>query len=157
MQRSRTDVLPLTWEIPAALGAGWCLLAVLALPAGQGLACALSGHGFVWPHGGLVESVLGLASGRTGQGLTRSQVADIPSRSAVHAAIALVELTLGMLVFYGFTLWWRTVGPGAQFGLATAPDVRRVLGPGHLRRRRSTIRPDLHVPHRPPQTQRDET
>ena len=64
VQRSRTDVLPLTWEIPTALVGCWCLLAMLALPAGQGLACALTGQGFVWPHGGLVESVLGLAGGR---------------------------------------------------------------------------------------------
>lgn len=69
VQIQRTDVLPLTWELPAGLGLTWCLAAALALPVGQGLAHLLVGEPFVWPGQELGESLLGLLSGEPGRGL----------------------------------------------------------------------------------------
>jgi hypothetical protein len=48
-QSRRTDASPTTWEIPVGIGLIWLLGSSLTLPAGQGLAFALSGYGFVWP------------------------------------------------------------------------------------------------------------
>ena len=148
VQRPRSDVLPLTWEIPAAVVAAWSLLALLLLPAAQGLAAALSGHNFGWPRGALIDSILGLVAGQPGRGLPPGQVAELPPMATVYTVIALAEVALTAVSVYGLTWWWRTVGPGAQHGLATTAEVRRILGPANLRQRRFTIRPDLHRPRR---------
>ena len=49
VQRRRIDVFQTTGEIPVGIGLIWLLPAFLALPAGQGIAFALRGDGFVWP------------------------------------------------------------------------------------------------------------
>ena len=69
VQSRRTDAFPTTWEIPVGIGLVWLLAAFLALPAGQGVAFALQGDGFVWPGPRLGESVLGLLAGEPGEGL----------------------------------------------------------------------------------------
>jgi hypothetical protein len=148
VQHSRTDSLPLTWEVPTAITAAWLLLAVLGLPAGQGLAWVLSGSGFTWPHGTLVTSVGGLTTGHPGRGLPRPVVAELPPDLLIYSSIAMVEVVLAVAVVWGMLVWWRSVGPGAQPGIAGRREVERVLGPGSLRRRRSTIRPDLLPPSR---------
>jgi hypothetical protein len=50
------------------LGLIWLLGTLLALPAGQGLAFALSGDWFVWPRPELGLSLLGLLTGDAGRG-----------------------------------------------------------------------------------------
>lgn len=143
VQRSRTDAVPLTWEVPAALAGGWLILALVALPTVQGAACLASGAGFPWPQGALVESVLGLLAGTPGEGLTDRQATAIPSTYLVYGAVTLIELILAAVAGCGLALWWRSAGPGAQVGLAARHQVRHVLGPSNLHRRRTTIRPDL--------------
>lgn len=143
VQSRRTDAFPTTWEIPVGIGLVWLLAAFLALPAGQGIAFALQGEGFVWPGPRLGESLLGLLNGEPGRGLGAGLRSDTPHVTLVYAAAAVVELALAASALIGFTFWWRTVGPYAQFGMAPRHEVAAVLGRGHLMRRRGTIRPDL--------------
>lgn len=143
VQRSRTDALPLTWEIPAAAAASWVLVAILALPLGQGLAFVAVGEPFAWPRGRLVESLIGLFGGVPGEGLSAARADALPPTAVVYLGVVLLELFVGAVAVWGMALWWRAVGPGAQFGIAGRRDAERVLGANNLRRRRSIIRPDL--------------
>lgn len=143
VQRSRTDALPLTWEIPVAAAASWVLVAILALPLGQGLAFVAVGEPFAWPRGRLVESLIGLFAGVPGEGLSAARGDALPPTAVVYLVVLLLELVLGVVTVWGLAVWWGTIGPGAQFGIARKGDVDRVLGAGNLRRRRLTIRPDL--------------
>jgi hypothetical protein len=142
VQTQRTDPLPLTWEIPTTIATVGVLAAAVALPAGQGLAFLLQGEPFTWPTGHLPQSVGGLMSGRPAQGLS-SPLSQIPPTPLVYACIGVLELVLTVLVVWVTGVWWRTIGPGAQLGLASRHEVRAVLGKGSLHRRRKTIRPDL--------------
>ena len=143
VQNRRTDVFPTTWEIPVGIGLIWLLGSFLALPAGQGLAFALSGDGFVWPRPELGQSLLGLLTGDAGRGLPPGLQAAVPPTVLVYAAAVLVELGLASAAVMGLSWWWCTVGPLAQFGMATRQEVGAVLGRRQLMRRRKTIRPDL--------------
>jgi hypothetical protein len=143
VQSRRTDAFPTTWEIPVGIGLVWLLAAFLALPAGQGLAFALQGHGFVWPGPRLGESLLGLLGGDPGRGLGAGLRSDGPPVALVYTAAVVVELTLAAAALVGLVWWWRTVGPYAQFGMAAKHEVVEVLGRSQLMRRRRTIRPDL--------------
>jgi hypothetical protein len=142
-QSRRTDVLPLTWEVPASLVTSWLLGAVLGLPGGQGLAFLVVGEPFVWPRGHVPHSVLSLVAGDPGVGLP-SSTASLPPTFAIYTCVAVVELVWMLLIVWAAGTWWRTSGPGAQVGLAASRhEVRAVLGSGSLRRRCRTIRPDL--------------
>jgi hypothetical protein len=138
VQHSRTDVLPLTWEIPTTIGLVWVVLAVAGLPAGQALAYGLSGLGARWPEH-LPEALGGLLAGRPGIGVPGGT----PALVVVYGAIVLVELIVTGLGVWATSWWWRSTGPGAQYGLASPHEVRAVLGERELNRRRGTIRPDL--------------
>lgn len=121
----------------------WLLAAFLALPAGQGVAFAVQGDGFVWPGPRLGQSLLGLLGGEPGRGVGAELRSDLPPVALIYAAAVVVEIALAATAVVGFTWWWRTVGPYAQFGMAAKHEVVDVLGRGHLMRRRGTIRPDL--------------
>ena len=136
-------MFPTTWEIPVGIGLIWLLGAFIALPAGQGLAFALRGDGFVWPGPKLGTSLLGLLAGDPGRGLSPEFRTSVPPTGLVYAAAFGVELALTTVAVIGFSWWWRTVGPLAQFGLAAKHEVVAVLGRSQLMRRRRTIRPDL--------------
>ena len=125
------------------IGLIWVLGSFLALPAGQGLAFALSGDGFVWPGPELGRSLLGLLTGEAGRGLPPGLQAAVPPTGLVYAAAVIVELGLASAAVIGLSWWWRTVGPLAQFGMAARQEVADVLGRRQLMRRRKTIRPDL--------------
>jgi len=131
------------WEIPVAAAASWVLVAILVLPLGQGLAFVAVGQPFAWPQGRLVESLTGLLSGAPGEGLPTTRADAVPSTAVVYLAVAFLEFLFGAVAVWCVAAWWRTLGPGAQFGIAGRHDVERVLGTGNLRSRRSTIRPDL--------------
>jgi hypothetical protein len=143
VQSRRTDTFPTTWEIPVGIGLVWLLAAFLALPAGQGVAFALQGDGFVWPGPRLGESLLGLLGGEPGRGLGADLRSDAPPVALVYTAAVVVELALAAAALVGLLWWWRTVGPYAQFGMAHRHEIAGVLGRGHLMGRRGTIRPDL--------------
>jgi hypothetical protein len=126
-QQSRTDVLPLTWEWPAAIAGGWLLTSIAVVPFAEALAAASAGRGWAMPEIG--EAFRRLTTGAL----------------TTFACVALAVLETVVLLAAGWvtSVWWRTAGPGAQFGLATRRDVEAVLGSAALRRRRTTIRPDM--------------
>ena len=144
VQRMRIDSPPLTWEVPAAIAASWIFMAILALPLGQAIACWVNGQEFAWPSGTVVENVLGLVRGEPGVGLTAAQVQTLPPDSLVYVSAMLGELVVGVIVAWALAFWWRSIDPGAQFGIASRHQVEIVLGGGNLRRRRGIIRPDLY-------------
>lgn len=143
IQTRRTDVFPTTWEMPIGIALGWLLAMILALPAGQGLAYAATGHGFVWPGSELVASIAGLWTGHPSVGLAPRLQAARPPTPLVYAAAAATALALTAMALTALSGWWRSVGPYAQFGLATKQEVAAVLGRRQLIRRQKTIRPDL--------------
>jgi hypothetical protein len=143
VQSRRTDVFPTTWEVPVGIGLVWLLGACLALPAGQGVAFAAQGDGFVWPGPKLGESLLGLLGGDPGRGLSAELRAVVPPVALIYAAVIVIEAALAVAAVIGLSCWWRTVGPHAQFGMAAKHEVVAVLGRSQLMRRRKTIRPDL--------------
>jgi hypothetical protein len=143
VQNRRTDVFPTTWELPVGIGLIWLLGSFLALPAGQGLAFALRGDGFVWPGPELGQSLLGLLTGDPDRGLSPRLQAAAPPAVLVYAAAVVVEFALASAAVTALSWWWRTVGPLAQFGMAKRREVAAVLGRRQLMRRRKTIRPDL--------------
>ncbi|MEO7626676.1 MAG: hypothetical protein ABIS91_10460 [Nocardioides sp.] len=143
VQSRRTDAFPTTWEIPAGVALIWVVGAFLALPAGQGLAYAATGHGFVWPGDQLGSSLLGLLTGEPGRGLSKNIAAVVPSTILVYICAVIVELALATTAATALVWWWRTVGPYAQFGMAARHEVVAVLGRSSLHKRSLTIRPDL--------------
>jgi len=145
-RRSRADVQPITWEIPAAGAASWLSLAMVLFPAGQGAAGWLSGGSFVWPRGsaGLMQSIGGLLGGRPGRGLPAAEAAQLPAAAWIYLLIGLGEVLLTAATVWLVVLWWRHFGPGVQHGMADRAEVESVLGLANLRRKRKVIRPDLH-------------
>ena len=125
------------------IGLIWVLGAFLALPAGQGVAFALTGRGFVWPGPNLGNSLLGLLAGEPGRGLHPALQQVVPPTALVYATAVAIEAAFAACALVGLSWWWRTVGPYAQFGMASRHEVAAVLGRGQLMRRRKTIRPDL--------------
>ncbi len=138
VQHQRSDVLPLTWEVPATVLLAWLMTSVLALPFGQAAAYVVTGRSFVWPTD-LVASLSGLLGGTPGLGVDVAP----PTSGLVYASVAVTELAAAILGVAGLVWWWRTAGPGAQYGVANRTEVRHVLGHGALSKRASTIRPDL--------------
>ena len=139
VQQSRHDVLPLTWEIPAAISACWLVLAALEVPAALAAASWVSGRGFAWPDRPLPEVLAAVLHGEAGVGKSPQALGYllVVTGQVLVAAIAVAALMV----------WARMCGPGAQLGLAGRREVAAVLGTGNLRRRRSVIRPDLQPPH----------
>jgi len=136
-QHARADALPLTWEIPGLIAFGWLVLAVVGLPVGQAVAFAVCGCGFAWP-GDVSVAVRGLLTGRPGVGVAGATPAVV-----VYCAICLVELAVGGFGLWALSWWWRSCGPGAQYGFASRHEVTMVLGERELHRHRAIIRPDL--------------
>jgi len=92
-QRSRADVPPLAWEVPAALVSSWPLLGVLALPTGQGMSASLGGNGYAAER--RTRGVSGRAVGVQGRGLTPEQASGLPSTSVVYLTITILEFAVG--------------------------------------------------------------
>ena len=141
------DPLPLTWEPAAMLATLWLMLTALSLPAGQGLSFLLTGDGFQWPEGHVVESIAGLAQGHPGSGL-RHRGAAAPPALLVYACVAILwmALTVGLGLFV-FAMR-HAVGAPSQSGLAGRREVSAVLGRAALRSRTRIVRPDIAQRHR---------
>lgn len=143
VQTRRTDTFPTTWELPAAIGLVWLLVTLLALPAGQAAAFALTGHGFAWPGPELGHSLLGLLAGDPGRGLPGALESSVPPAVLIYAVAAVIQAALTACALVALVWWSRTVGPQAQVGMASRHEVAAVLGRRQLNHRRTTIRPDL--------------
>ena len=149
-QRSRSDVQPISWELPVAGAAVWLALLLLLIPAGRGAATWLVGRGFCWPQGSqaLLHSVGGLLTGDTGAGLSGAQASSVAPAPLIVLTVSVGELLLIAASVAAAVAWWRHLGPAALQGMADRPEIEKVLGLSNLRRKRAVIRPDLHAPAR---------
>ncbi|WP_116451693.1 type IV secretory system conjugative DNA transfer family protein [Blastococcus litoris] len=141
--RTRSDVGPVSWEIPAAAVLVWLVVGAMLLPAGRAAAALLTGGGWVWPDGStaLVVSVGGLLTGETTAGLDTSRVAAVPSAAAVYAVTA---AALGLfLAGSGGAAWAGRRWLGGRSGMATRGQVAEVLSRARLHEVAPVIRPDL--------------
>ena len=132
----------MTWEPAAMLATLWLLSTALSLPAGQGLSFLLTGNGFRWPEGHVVESIAGLTQGHPGAGLHPREAA-APPALLVYACVTVVWValtaTLGLLAL----VMRHAVGTPSQSGLAGRREISAVLGRTALRRRTRIVRPDI--------------
>lgn len=147
----RRDPQPLSqgWEVPVAVLGGIVLGVGLAALCGLGLACALFGGGWVWPHGtDTIDHVLGgLLTGHPGRGLPAAQARLVPGSTPIYACVAVCELALATLAVTVGVLIARYRRPGdARSGMASRAETQRVLGIATLRSARTIIRPDLYPP-----------
>jgi hypothetical protein len=144
----RRDPQPLSrgGEMAFVVLAGVLMLLGLAALAGLGMAAAVFGGGWVWPHGsdqiGLV--VGGILRGDPGAGLPVPDQTRVPGRLLVYGCVMLVELLLLALAAAATVLFWRYHrSTGAGGGMATRAEAQEVLGASRLRQVRSILRPDL--------------
>ena len=142
-RRSRLSapVPPVTWELPALVGAaGSCVLAMVPLVV-QALCAKVIAGTVAWPD--LLIGLNGLAHGRFGDGLRPSVADRLPPDLVLWGLTAVVEVVaLGGVALVA--LWSRTViGVGPNRGLATAAQARTALGRRQLQRKAAVIRPDL--------------
>lgn len=128
--------------------AAFVLVISLSATAGVALACALFGHGWVWPNavidyarllGGLVtgDPVHGLPAGRRPDAAGPAAIYALVAISLLAAVIALIALVRAVLDLLG-------ENGSRTGGFATRSQARAALGSGALPRRRvREIRPDL--------------
>lgn len=145
----RRDPQPISqgWEIAAALVGGVLLGFGLAALAGLGLASAVWGGGWVWPHGtDTITHVLGgILQGHPGRGLPPAQRRLVAGSGPVYGCVALAEVALVACAITGGVFIARYRRPGdARGGMATRSEAERVLGISQLRSSKSIIRPDLY-------------
>ena len=145
----RRDPQPISrgWELAAAAVGGVLIAVALAALAGLGLASALWGGGWVWPHG--TETVIhvlgGLLHGDPGRGLPPDQLRQVAGPVPVYACVAAAELVLVITAVISAVLISRYRRPGdARGGMATRREAEQALGLNQLRAGRAVIRPDRY-------------
>ena len=146
----RRDPQPVSqgWEVAVAVLGGAVLLLGLAAVLGLGIASALWGGGWVWPHGTdtIGHVIGGLLSGRPGRGLPPSQARHVAGPIASYGCVAVCEVVLVSLSIAFGVLVARYRRPGdVRRGMATRSDAKQVLGVGRLRAAKEIIRPDLYA------------
>lgn len=135
------------WEAPAAAIGAILLGLVFAALGGLGVASAVWGGGWVWPHGtGTIQHALGgLVQAHPGRGLPAEQRRLVAGRGAVYGCVAVAELLLVSLAITGGVSIVRYRRPGdARGGMASRSEAAQVLGVGKLREAKTIIRPDLY-------------
>src|SRR3954449_8827776 len=145
----RRDPPPISrgWELATAAVGGPPIAVALAALAGLGLASALWGDGWVWPHG--TETVIhvlgGLLHGDPGRGLSPDQLRQVAGPVPVYACVAVAELVLLATAVISAVLISRYRRPGdARGGMATRREAQQALGLRQLRAGRAVIRPDRY-------------
>jgi hypothetical protein len=145
----RRDPQPISrgWELAAAAVGGALIAVALAALAGLGLASALWGDGWVWPHG--TETVIhvlgGLLHGNPGRGLPPDQLRQVAGPVPVYACVAVAELVVVITAVISAVLISRYRRPGdARGGMATRTEAEQALGLRQLRAGRAVIRPDRY-------------
>ena len=147
----RRDPQPVSqgWEIAAAAIGGALLGLGLAAVAGLGLASAMFGGGWVWPHGAdtIGHVIDGVLTGHPGRGLPSAQLKLVASPGAVYCCIAGCELIVLALAVTASALVARYRRPNdARSGMASRSEAEQVLGISTLRGAKEIIRPDLYPP-----------
>ncbi|WP_097196951.1 conjugal transfer protein [Blastococcus aggregatus] len=135
------------WEL-AVVAAGGTLIAIaLAALTGLGVASALWGGGWVWPHSTdtVVRVLGGLLHGQPGRGLPPDQLRQVAGQVPAYACIAAAELVLlsGALTTTVLAVRYRRPGD-ARGGMATRREAEQALGLRQLRAGRAVIRPDRY-------------
>lgn len=135
------------WELAASAVGGALIAVAMAALAGLGLASALWGDGWVWPHG--TETVIhvlgGLLHGDPGGGLPPDQLRQVAGPVPVYACVAVAELVLVTTAVVSAVQISRYRRPGdARGGMATRAEAEQALGLRQLRAGRAVIRPDRY-------------
>jgi hypothetical protein len=136
-------------EVALCVVVGVLLVVVFAALAGLGVASAVFGGGWVWPHGTeqIRNALGGLLNGHPGRGLPAHAAARVSGRTAVYAVVAACEVMAAVLIIIAVTWSARWCRPGdPRRGMAARREVRKVLGAQRVRRARRLIRPDLFPP-----------
>jgi len=131
------------WEVAVAAIGGFVFVAGLAALLGLGVAAALFGGGWVWPHGmnGIGAVLGGVLTGRPGGGLAAVAARRVPGPAAVYPCVAVAELLLlAALAWCGVLIVRRF----RNDGMATRWEAKQALGVGQLRAVKAIIRPDLY-------------
>jgi hypothetical protein len=135
------------WELAVAAAGGALIAVALAALAGLGLASALWGDGWVWPHGTetVIDVLGGLLHGDPGRGLPPDQLRQVAGPVPVYGCIAAAELILLIGAIKTSVLVGRYRRPGdARSGMATRREAEQALGLRQLRAGRAVIRPDRY-------------
>jgi hypothetical protein len=145
----RRDPQPISrgWELAVAAAGGALIAVALAALVGLGLASALWGGGWVWPHGTeTVTHVLGgLLRGNPGRGLPPDEMSQVAEPIPVYASVAAAELVLLTAAVITAVLVARYRRPDdARGGMATRREAEQALGLRQLRSGRAVIRPDRY-------------
>lgn len=143
--KRRRDPTPMTqgWEV-AVVGIGLgVILLVLAALAGIGVAAALFGAGWVWPHGTdtIVHTLGGFLGGHLGRGLPPADAHRLAGPATTWLCVVVCEL---IVIVGGITAGIAIAQRVRNDGMATRRDAELVLGLGELRSARAIIRPDLY-------------
>lgn len=143
--KRRRDPTPMAqgWEIPVVVIGLALIMVVLAALAGIGIAAALFGGGWVWPHGTdtITHTLGGVLSGHLGRGLSPADAHRLAATGLTYLCVGLCELIVVVgTVAVGVAISQRM----RNDGMATRRDAELVLGLGELRSARAIIRPDLY-------------
>lgn len=146
---ARRDPAPLTagWEVAFVAVSAVLLALGGAAVAGLSLAGALTGRGWVWPHGHaqVVAVVRGLAGGHPGAGMPGAG-RHLPGPVLAYCCVGAAEAAAVAATTALAVAWVRYHRPGdARSGMATPAEARDALGVGRLRAARHLIRPDLYT------------
>ena len=145
MQRDRRhDPSPFTWEVPAGIVVAVLLLLVLGVHAGRGVANMVAGGWWGFPEREhFFTSLPALLAGDAGAGLNTAGRPVAP-RALLSGCIVIVETLMLAITIWavraGVTRW----GPNRVRGVASRPEIERLLGRTRLRRHARIVRPDLY-------------
>jgi hypothetical protein len=140
-------IAPLTWELPTLAALSWAAL-TCAVPLGvQGLAGRLAGGRWVWPTGHELDSLMAIAHGHFGIGLTASDQGSLPPSPLLWTLTAVAELMVTLAAAI-VAIHGSASRQWSGHGLAGRAHARRALGARALMRRGPVLRPDLFHRHR---------
>ena len=146
------------WEIAVAVIGAVLLGLGLAALVGLGVASAVFGGGWVWPHGThtIEHTIGGLIAGHPGRGLPPLEARRVPGPVATYACVAACELVLITAAGMVGMLIARYRRPGdVRSGMASRREAEHTLGLRQLRAAKAIIRPDRYGPGAKPRPKED--
>jgi len=165
MQRERRrDPYPWTWEPWVAGAFCVCLVVVIGIQAGRGVANLLAGAGWTWPAtdtvGGFSSplgtafwgSPSGVVTGHADAGLSAPPPPDVAGPGLLWSSIAVTEVALLAAVVWAIVYVYHRWGPGRTRGMASACEAEEAMGVTRLRRVAPVVRPDQYGKHAPDPT-----
>ena len=147
--QQRRDPQPIShgWEVAVLAITSVLVVLALAAVAGLGLASALAGGGWVWPHGNnaIGHVVGGVLTGHPGRGLDVRQSRLAASPTFAYIGIAVCEIAaIGLSIVAGVVTARYRRPMDARSGMASRGEASQVLGLSRLRSARTIIRPDRY-------------